>query len=99
MRPEHLPPEIPAHLAAIWAGFWDLDSCRMVGMAPGRIPYTAMLAWLDEHGVSGPDLRRWHVELWQALDAELLREAAKHSRPEPTESAGPARPGSRVTRR
>lgn len=76
IRPEHEPPEIPPHLASIWAGFWDLDSCRSVGMAAGRIPYTAMLAWLDEHGVVDPEARLWHVELWQALDAEVLRDVS-----------------------
>lgn len=34
----------------LWEAYWELDTCRMEGMSPGKIPWTALCQYSEYHG-------------------------------------------------
>lgn len=62
-----------------WDAFRDLATCRQIGMAPGPIPWTAILAYCNEHGIHG-EIREEMFTLIRALDDAYLDHVAKEQK-------------------
>lgn len=65
------PPRIPPHLIFYSDAFWRLHHDRPVGMAVGRIPWTAMKDYAAHYRVEGDDFDRF-ITLLVAQDSEYL---------------------------
>ena len=44
-------PELRLGLGLYWSAFWDLDSCRAIGMGEGPIPWLAIDAYASARGL------------------------------------------------
>lgn len=62
----------------MWEAFWDLDSCRPIGMGLGPIPWTAMLAHKEHYGYD-KDVFDYLWDLIRAMDAAYLSHVNKKS--------------------
>ena len=68
-------PKIELDLFCYIEAFYDLSSCRAIGMgAVGQIPYTAILQWVDYWGVDQPEL---FISIVQSLDHIYLEHVNK----------------------
>jgi len=68
-------PEVPEHLAPVWAAFQALATSRQIGFgAVGPLPYRDMLLYLDENGIDAKDERDDMLYLLREMDAEYLRQ-------------------------
>lgn len=65
-------PEIHANELFFWDGFRRLASSRPIGMAPGGIPVSEMLAYLDLVDIRDVETRMMFVDIISALDGEFL---------------------------
>lgn len=75
-RRQGLPPREPTTvqpgLMFYWIAFWDLMSCRSVGMGEGPIPWTAVDAYSRRHSLEGQDFEDlWHII--RRLDAHYMK--------------------------
>ena len=61
-----------AHLLFYWDAFGDLGSCRAVGMALGRIPWTAVKAYAETYGIVDPDELAAFAEILACMDQAYL---------------------------
>ncbi len=67
-------PEVPEHLAHVWAAFQVLTTSRQIGFgAVGPLAYRDMLLYLDESGIGDKDERDDMLYLLREMDAEYLR--------------------------
>lgn len=71
--PEPTPHEHIEHW--IMRAFADLATCRPIGMGIGPIPWTAIDAWCERHGIRG-DAREVFESCVRALDRADLAEIA-----------------------
>ena len=67
-----MPPKLSAHLLFYWDAFGDLGSCRGVGMALGRIPWTAVKAYAETYWVADPDELAAFAEIIARMDQAYL---------------------------
>jgi len=80
-----LPPPLNGHLLFYWEAFGDLGSCRSVGMALGRIPWTAVKTYGETYGIDDPDELAAFTEIIARMDQAYLEcqresEAAEEAR-------------------
>lgn len=67
-------PEIDQSLDWVWNAFWCLDSCRSIGMAAGRIPWTAVSQYAREQAeLTDPDDIDDFWFLIDVMDREYLK--------------------------
>ncbi len=72
-------PVIAQHGLFIWDAFWELSSERQIGMGLGPIPYRAVRAFANDHGVFGDHFDHFKMVI-RLLDGEYLtRQAPKTS--------------------
>lgn len=67
-----MPPPLSRHLLFYWDAFGDLSSCRSVGMALGRIPWTALKAYGETYGIADPDELAAFAEIIARMDQAYL---------------------------
>ena len=60
-------PEITFGLQFYWKAFWELSTCRAIGMGEGPIPWTAMHEYAQRYDVLGDDFDRF-VLVVKAVD-------------------------------
>lgn len=48
-------PELLPGLQFIYSAFWELTTCREIGMVEGPIPWTAIYQYALAHGIRDPD--------------------------------------------
>jgi hypothetical protein len=56
-----------------WDAFWELSSDRQVGMAVGRIPFSAIDRYAERYGLAEVDEFDTFREIMRSLDAEFRR--------------------------
>lgn len=52
--------------------FWDLNSCRRVGMSLGSIPWDSIYLYATDHLQFPPNLRGFFIKLIRTLDNSYL---------------------------
>ncbi|HEU4727689.1 MAG TPA: hypothetical protein VFT22_07365 [Kofleriaceae bacterium] len=57
----------------------DLSTCRAIGMTVGPVPWTAIVAWCDFHGLDH-EATELMIYVIRALDNERAEEAALEAR-------------------
>jgi hypothetical protein len=79
-RDPRLSARAPREVAALWDAFVALDASRPIGMAPGPIQPSELLAWQQLHGVR---LTQWECDTLLAMDraAQGARSAGKAKGP------------------
>lgn len=76
-------PRLHASLAPYFRAFLELGTCRNIGMAEGPIPWTAVLAWMDEHGIEGGERYDFENIIRLTDDAYLKWKVNKRKRDMP----------------
>jgi len=66
-------PDLDQSLDWVYDAFWRLSSCRGVGMAPGRVHWTAIMQYAGHCEIDDPGEVDDFVDLIFALDAEFLK--------------------------
>ena len=79
-------PDLRMGLTLFYAGFWDLHSCRPVGLDVGPIPLTAILDYCTAYQIDG-DQREDFIWLIRRLDAEYRKWMRNHARPNKVQQA------------
>ena len=68
-------PQVPDHLAPVWAAFHALTTSRQIGFgAVGPLTYGDMLLYLDENAITDKDERDDMLYLLREMDSEYLRQ-------------------------
>lgn len=68
-------PQVPEHLAPVWAAFQALTTSRQIGFgAVGPLAYRDMLLYLDENDIGDKDERDEMLYLLREMDAEYLHQ-------------------------
>jgi len=67
-----VPPPLNGYLLFYWDAFSDLCSCRALGMALGRIPWTAVKAYGETYGIDDPDELAAFAEIVARMDQTFL---------------------------
>jgi len=63
--------------------FWELSSCRSIGMSIGPIPWTAIKDYGHHHQLE-PDVLNAFIQITRALDARYLKWVADETpKPDP----------------
>lgn len=81
-------PQLSPGLKYYFDAFMALSSCRPIGMAEGRIPWTAVSQYARDHELSSADLD----DLWTlvcALDTVYLKHQQKRSKINETKGKAP----------
>lgn len=73
-------PELEPGLELYLRAFYELDSCRSVGMGEGPIPWTAMEQWATSLGMDEEEREDVHY-LVRRLDNAFLEHQAKKRAP------------------
>lgn len=77
----------------------DLDTCRPVGMVVGKIPWTAIVAWVEHHARADldDDARAILIDVIRSVDDAEHAEATRKSEAasKPRRAPQPARGGRR----
>lgn len=64
---------LSARLDVVYAGFWELSTCRSMGMGGvGPIPWDKKLHYAVDSGYDDEESREFFVSLITALDDEYL---------------------------
>lgn len=66
------PPELLPGLALYLEAFWDLHTCRQIGMSLGPIPWTSVNIWATMNLTSEDSIKDLHYFV-RKLDSEFLR--------------------------
>lgn len=69
-------PEIKFGLEFYWKAFWELSTCRAIGMGEGPIPWGAMNDYAERHGIYGDEFDRF-VLIIKGMDAAYLEHRHK----------------------
>lgn len=82
--PDHIKnrPVLSLGLALYYNAFNDLSSCRVSGMSLGPIPWTAIRAYCDEHGIVDDQREDMFFHIGE-LDGVFLTESEKKNRKKP----------------
>lgn len=72
-------PSLDPSLSHFYAAFCELTTCRMFGMSPGPIPWTAVMAYADDQQLYGMD-RDDLLYLVRAMDTAYLNHAEDQSK-------------------
>jgi hypothetical protein len=64
-------PRLHPALQIYWDAFWELSADRQVGMAIGRIPYTAIDRYAVRYGIEDVDEFDTFREIMRSMDAEF----------------------------
>jgi len=65
-------PDLDLHLVFVWEAFWELSTCRPVGMTTGSIPWTAINEYAVRYEVNSPDEFDRFVKLLYAMDESFF---------------------------
>lgn len=74
----------------MWSAFWTLDSCRSIGMSPGRIPWTAIEQYAQANGYGVEEAWVLH-EVIPAMDRRLQEWYDAEAKKQTTPAHGPKR--------
>jgi len=66
-------PRLHPEYQIYWDAFWELSSDRQVGMAIGRIPFTAIDCYARRYGFEEIDEFDRFVSVMRAMDSEFRR--------------------------
>ncbi len=66
-------PDPDPYLDWVFTAFWRLSTCRSIGMAAGRIPWTAIVQYAASCGIDDEDEVDDFVDLIMAMDGEYLK--------------------------
>jgi hypothetical protein len=83
-------PELLSSGEQYWEAFWALISTRPIGFGVGPIPFTAIVSYMNEIGLSDPDDREDMRKFVQFLDLRYL-EYLQEKRDRESKSKGKAR--------
>ncbi len=70
-------PELELGLELYYGAFWDLDSCRPLGMGEGPIPWIAIEQYAQLNDIVGDQREMLHFHIRQLDNAYLQHRASK----------------------
>lgn len=81
-------PEIDETIADAWRAFSEAGRDRQSGMGLGPIPYSSVVRWLDENGITDQEDREAIRELVFAADDEYRAVSAERDERERAKNKG-----------
>lgn len=78
--PDHIKerPKVMIGLGIYWKAFWELSTCRAIGMMEGPIPWLAMRAYAKDIGLTGLSKMRFY-DIIRSMDNEYLSIRSKEA--------------------
>lgn len=68
----------------VYDAFWELGTCRYIGMSMGAIPFTAIDAYSTRHGIDGEEFERFNY-LIRRLDRLWIKHQSEKRETQPRE--------------